>query len=357
MTSRVKTAERRIASFARKLGSGGLLVGLALLSALCFAPDRAALGKEVEMSAVDNLSAELGFPIYSWSKAAKPQAVVLAIHGATLHGRSYSIIAEKLSQKGYAVFSPDLRGFGAWYHNSGPDDLLAKHVLYHQSELDLLKLSKRLHELYPGTPLFIMGESVGANMSIRLLAQNPDAADGMILSSPAIKQRLFFGPTIIKQALTVFFVNPKAQLDITPFLKTRVSEDEKITDERINDPLGRNRLNVGELFKTRFYNKECMRFIPQLPQKLSVLVLEGSEDKLFDAADINTLMTQLPCQDKHLQMLQGKGHIHLETKFLRPEVETAVESWLAEKSSKYAQNNKDETKTTSVSSRETTAAP
>lgn len=303
-----------------------------------FSPAPAA-AKEIEARVVDNLSAELGFPLYTWAPPDNaPQAVLIAIHGATLHGRSYTTIGTELSKKGYAVFSPDMRGYGAWYHNSSPDDSLARHVLFKQSEADLTSLIKKVKELYPGKPVFLMGESVGANMAIRLMANHADCAEGMILSSPAIRQRYFIGPTVLKQLATVFFWHPTAQLDISPFLKSRVSDDERITDERVNDPLGRTKLNAGELFKTRWFNKDSLKLLPQLPKNnVSVLVLEGSDDKLFRADLIDQdLMSQIPCEDKTLHLLKGKGHIHLETKFLKEEVEKTVEAWLAEKTQKYA---------------------
>ena len=292
----------------------------------------------LEAKLVDNMSTEIGCPIYSWATTADPTAVIVAIHGATLHGRSYAVLGDKLAQKGYAVFAPDMRGFGSWYHDEHPGEEFPKHVLYRRSERDIKALLVKLRQLYPRKPIYLMGESVGANMAIRLLALDGSCADGMILSSPAIRQRMFVGPSVIKQIITVFFLNPKAQLDITPFLKSRVSESQEIIDERVNDELARNRMNAGELFKTRFFNKDSIKLVPALPDNLPVLIIEGSLDKLFDAADIKKLLSELPMEDKKLQLLEGKGHIHLETKYLKPDVEEIVCDWLSEKSAKYAKH-------------------
>jgi alpha-beta hydrolase superfamily lysophospholipase len=320
--SRVRSCSARV---------GRVLLALALVGSLC---QSSATCKEAEASVTDDLCSELGIPLYSWSAQSIPRAIVVAIHGATLHGRSYTKIAQLLSQKGYSVFAPDLRGFGAWYHNSDEADKLARSVIYSRSEADLYRLLKKLHELYPGKPIFLMGESVGANMAVRLLADHPDCADGMILSGTAIKQRIFFGPHSFLQMLTVFFVKPSAQLDITPYLRTRVSENREITEERVNDPLGRNKLNVVELFKTRFFNKDCLKLLPLLPASTCVLVLEGSRDRLFHSDDVSNLMSELPCEDKTLHILQGRGHINLETLYVPPEVESVVENWLSNKSAK-----------------------
>ncbi len=324
-----------------------LTLSLGMLASNCAGK---AYSRELETRIVDNLSSELGFPIYSWSSTSDPQAVVLAIHGATLHGTSYTTLAQRLSQKGYATFAPDLRGFGAWYHNSEDADSMARHVLYRQSEKDLKSLLDKLHELYPNKPIYLMGESVGANFAIKLLANYPDSAQGMILSSPAVKQRIFLGPSVFKQIFTVFFVHPSAQLDITPYLRSRVSESPEIIAERVNDPLARNKMNAGELFKTRWFNKECIKQLPQIPTTKSVLVIEGQEDKLFDAEDIKNMMAQIPCEDKTLHMLKGIGHINLETDFMKNEVESVVEDWLAAKSRKFMADSKSNAATATVSS-------
>lgn len=313
---------------------------LALIGLLMFCfTSLPANSREYETGIVDNLSVELGFPVYSWSPSGEVQAVLLAIHGATLHGRSYTKFGRTFANKGYAVFAPDMRGFGGWYQKNLEDDPLSHHVLYRQSESDLKKLLAKLHQLYPGKAIFLVGESVGANMAIKLIAADPECAEGMILSSPAIKQRLFFGPTVMKQVLTVFFVKPGAQLDVTPYLRSRVSEDQQIIDERVNDPLARNKMNVGELFKTRWFNKECLKFLPLVPSKISTLILEGSEDKLFHAQDVENLLSGLPCEDKTLHVLKGRGHINLETAFMNKETERVLESWLNEKCLKFAQQN------------------
>lgn len=320
---------------------GAFLLSMSLFVSLGF-PSVPAFAKEVEAKVVDNLSAELGFPIYSWAPESAPQAVLIAIHGATLHGRSYTKVAQELSKKGYVIFAPDMRGFGSWYHDHSKEEDetdFSHHVLYRQSEADLKALIKKAHELFPGKPVFLMGESVGANMAIRLLAGDPDCADGMILSSPAIKQRYFFGMSVVKQFMTVFFVNPGAQLDVTPYLRSRVSEDKRIVAERVNDPLGRNKMNVGELWKTRWFNKDSLKLLPNLPDKIAVLVLEGSEDKLFRADLIGDMMDQMPCTDKDLRLLKGKGHIHLETAYLPEDVQSVLETWLAEKTLKYSQKD------------------
>ncbi len=311
----------------RALNTGviaALIIVLMMMSAL------PAMSKELTGNVREDLTEELGFPLYVHGPDSKaPKAVVVAIHGATLHGRAFDTLSKELSKHDYMVIAGDMRGFGDWIHGKarGP---FPHHVLYKWSEADLRRLLSKLRELYPEKPIYLVGESVGANMAVRLLAGDPYCAEGAILSSPAVHQRMFIDTTVVKQFLTVM-VNPKAQLSVEPFIRKRISEKPEITLERLNDPLGRNKMNVGELFKTRWFNKESIARAPFYPSSVPILVMEGSEDKLFHPEDVNKLMADLPAKDKELLWLKGKGHINLETKFLDPEVVNLVVGWLDKK--------------------------
>lgn len=276
------------------------------------------------------LSCQLGFPVYSWrpQEVSEAKAIVVALHGATLHGRSFETLGKVLAERNYLVFAGDMRGFGAWNDElEAPNVPNPKHIIYKQSQADVLNLLEKLRGIYPDKPIYLMGESVGANMALSLLAIEPFCADGAILSSPAIKQRYFFGPTIIKQFLTVMF-KPSAQLSVEPYIKSRISHNGAITQERLSDPLSRNFMNVGELFKTRWFNKSAFKLLCCVPEHIGILILEGRKDQLFDSDDVENLMAQLKTRQKELQYLPDKGHINLETRYLDTAVISKVSSWL-----------------------------
>ena len=51
--------------------------------------------------------------LYQWTDSdAKPRAVIIAIHGILMHGRTYEHLAEHLAKEGMIVLSPDLPGCG-----------------------------------------------------------------------------------------------------------------------------------------------------------------------------------------------------------------------------------------------------
>ncbi len=59
------------------------------------------------------LASELEFPVYEWQPSdAEPTEMILAIHGLTLHGRSYSLLGKAFAAGGFYFVSSDMRGFG-----------------------------------------------------------------------------------------------------------------------------------------------------------------------------------------------------------------------------------------------------
>src|SRR5688572_25291849 len=54
--------------------------------------------------------------VTSWGQDnSSPRAIVLAIHGMTLHGGTYDRTARALAGRGVTVIAPDMRGYGRNY--------------------------------------------------------------------------------------------------------------------------------------------------------------------------------------------------------------------------------------------------
>src|SRR5271168_324164 len=110
---------------------------------------------------------DLGIPTYEWMPAGRvpPKAIVLGIHGLTLHGRRYRVIARTFAVNGAGFISMDMRGFGAsyfgdWQRFSTKDDDRRK-VDYEKSYEDIVKLAGMIKQKYPDLRLIVLGESLG----------------------------------------------------------------------------------------------------------------------------------------------------------------------------------------------------
>ncbi len=120
-------------------------------------------------------------PLRSWLPPAPPWAVVVALHGFNDHANAFADPAAILAHRGIATFAYDQRGFGRtasrgrWAGTAAMID-------------DALGVVAVLRQRYPGLPLHVMGESMGAAVAILAAehAGGAGGADGFILLAPAV---------------------------------------------------------------------------------------------------------------------------------------------------------------------------
>lgn len=123
-------------------------------------------------------AAELHFR--SWLPKRKPKAIVIALHGFNDYSNGFIRMGEFFKRRGIATYAYDQRGFGAspqagiW---PGEGNLAR----------DAAAFTTLLHARYPDTPIFLLGESMGAAVVMIASAQKdiPDIS-GLVLVSPAV---------------------------------------------------------------------------------------------------------------------------------------------------------------------------
>lgn len=119
-------------------------------------------------------------PLRQWLPKEKPKAVILALHGFNDYSNAFTVPGEYFAERGMAVYAYDQRGFGQsidWTIWPGE-----KNLTY-----DVADTVKALHAEYPETPLYVLGESMGAAVVILTLAEHDmPEVKGAVLVSPAV---------------------------------------------------------------------------------------------------------------------------------------------------------------------------
>jgi alpha-beta hydrolase superfamily lysophospholipase len=302
---------------------------VAVVAGLIFA---LALGRPAlaETIKVDDgpLATKLKLPVYQWQDNQKtPRAVVLAIHGLTMHGTVFDTCARSLAADGAIVVAPDLRGYGAWYQKGTDTD-----INYEQSEKDVCQLAEVLRQQYKGLPMFVAGESLGGAMAIRLAAKHPELIDGLILCSPAIK--MYHPPKALVDA-TLALANRSHELDISDYIKKNFSEDSQITEEGLHDPLIRRHLSMVDLLESCRFIAASRRYIGKIPAAIPVLVMQGEKDRVVRPSGVTVLESSLKTSDTTVRILPQRGHILLETNHVHSEDMKAIISWVDSECEKY----------------------
>jgi acylglycerol lipase len=145
-------------------------------------------------------------PYRAWLPEKNPRAVIVALHGFNDYSHAFEIPGEYMRLRGVAVYAYDQRGFGltpstgVW---AGEENLLR----------DAADMVNAVHARYPGTPLYLLGESMGGAVAIdAVTSPGFPEADGLILSAPAIWGGETMNPLFRLSLWTFAHVNPKKQL-------------------------------------------------------------------------------------------------------------------------------------------------
>ena len=137
-----------------------------------------------------------------WMPKGKPKAILIYAHGIHTHSGNSYYRAERLNNHGYAFYCHDYYGHG---YSEGSRFLIPSSWKNNLADSrSFVKLVASQHD--PSIPIFLMGESYGANLTINLarhFQDNPESGpanlDSVILASSAISFDL--PPYPIKLAL------------------------------------------------------------------------------------------------------------------------------------------------------------
>jgi alpha-beta hydrolase superfamily lysophospholipase len=260
-------------------------------------------------------------PCLAWLDRDKPiQAVIVCVHGLGLHNGTYEAFGKRMAQLGYATYAIDVRGFGAWMENKGKEkvdfDLCLNDVR------TTLKVVRRAH---PGVPVFLLGESMGGAIALRVTSMYPDLVDGLISSVPA-GDRFKQAKTSLKVALNLL-KNPNKEINIGEGVVSQATQKEELRKSWLEDPLARVKLSAKELLQFQNFmngNHDCAKNIV----KTGVLIVQGCQDKLVRPEGTVELFNHLGTADRQIVLIPKAEHlIFEENQFTDQEIAT-VNSWI-----------------------------
>jgi alpha-beta hydrolase superfamily lysophospholipase len=293
------------------------------------------------------LSKAIHLPTYEWiPKDSQPVGLLLAVHGLTLHGKRYEIVCKAFAAGGFYTCAFDMRGFGRCYSDEQQKFWAAadsiRRVNYTKTSSDMVRLASGIKQRYPNLPLFLMGESLGTTLCIKLAAEHPELVDGLILSGPTAKVHplMFVHPKVIAACTAGYFMHPRFQVNTDAFVKYLVSNDPDVIKEMLDDPLCRKGLSVSELLKTDKLVSKTLSYARRIKLNEPVLILQGSEDRCMVPRAVTELAKDIPSSDQTLRWLHEHGHLLLETAYLSPATVDALANWMQQHNASHIQINK-----------------
>ncbi|KAL7001140.1 acylglycerol lipase [Sarracenia purpurea var. burkii] len=217
-------------------------------------------------------------------------------------------IAKQIAASGYGVYAIDHPGFGLseGLHGYIPsfDDIVDNTIEQYN------KIKERPE--VRGLPCFILGQSMGGAVALKVHLKEPHDWDGVVLVAPMCKISEDIAPpeAIVKVITLLSKVMPKAKLapQIDPKLAFRELEKRKMASYNVicySDPM---RLKTAvELLKTA-------KYVESHVQKVSspLLILHGAADKVTDPLVSQFLYDKASSRDKTLKIYDEGYHCILE---------------------------------------------
>ena len=278
------------------------------------------------MTATDNIRREErtirgagGIELFErcWLPDGPARATILLIHGFGEHTGRYDFAGEWLAARGWAVRGFDLRGHGL---SDGPR---ATVPTYREYLDDLRACLPAVRAAAGGTPIYLLGHSMGGCVTALWLAVDRPPVAGTMLSGAVLPRDGWRSPLFrFVKALGARIPGlPLAALDAAD-----VSRDSEIVRRYDADPLVyRGRLRAGHVAATLRSVERIERDAARIDVPL--LIMHGEQDALASPEGSRWLYEHVSSTDRTLKIYDGLYHEILNEPE-REQVLADMDAWL-----------------------------
>lgn len=246
-----------------------------------------------------------------------PKAVVVLVHGMGEHSSRYTTsVVPKLVENDFAVVAFDQFGHGKTSGKRG-------HCPSFQAVLEsITKTIEKAKELYPNSPMFLYGHSMGGNCVINYILRKQSDIKGIVASSPFLK--LAFQPPSWKLSLGKMM--QKIAPSITLGNELDANDISRVQDEvakYISDPLIHDKISPNYSLSFIDSGKWAIENASKL--KTPMLLVHGTGDKIIDYKGSVEFANK---SDVAQVKIYEDGYHELHNDLCKDEVLQAITSWL-----------------------------
>jgi alpha-beta hydrolase superfamily lysophospholipase len=260
-------------------------------------------------------------PGYVWmDPKQKVHAIVFSIHGLGLHHKAYEPLAKSLAPHGIMTIAMDVRGFGTFMEAAGFEKLSMRDCVE-----DLKGIVRTLRKDYPNTPLFVLGESMGGALALRVVAELPGEVDGLICSVPSGSR---YGSTATALRIGANFLLDKTKpVPVGYSVVKQATQNPEVQRCWIDDPNSRLQLSPEELINFQLFMDENPKFATQIKDK-PVILFQGHNDRLVKEQGTLDLFDALGTPQKTIILLGDTEHLIFEAGQFKAELPLLLDAWI-----------------------------
>jgi acylglycerol lipase len=263
-------------------------------------------------------------PLRKWLPWGRTEAVILALHGFNDYSHAFEAAGEAWAKDGIATYAYDQRGFGA-----APERGLwpGRQALAADAET----ACGVLRRLYPGVPLYLLGESMGGAVVVIAMTGESGtpipSVDGVILTAPAVWGRATMG-LAPRLALWVG-VRLMPSLTLTgQSLHILASDNIPMLRALGRDPLVIKETRVDTIWGLVNLMDAALVSAPKL--KMPLLLMYGAKDEIIPKRPLRRFVRDLPYDPHDRRRLAYYQHgYHMLLRDLEgPVVRADVAGWI-----------------------------
>ncbi len=260
-------------------------------------------------------------PYRAWLPQGKPKAIILAVHGMNEYSRAFAMPAASWQKAGIATYAYDQRGFGGAPQRGiwpGRGVMVA----------DLKAMARLVRARHPGTPLYLLGVSMGGGVVLAALGgSDPPAVSGAILVAPAIWGRktmpALYPPALWLAAHTVPWV------EITGDDIRRVPSDNiAMLRELGRDPRVIKATRVDAVYGVVGLMDKALAAAANV--RVPVLMLYGEKDQIIPKKPTLAMLKRLPRARRRVALYRKGWHMLLRD-LQRAVVHRDIAAWIADR--------------------------
>lgn len=224
---------------------------------------------------------------------------ILYMHGIESHMGWFMDMAEKLQDKGLAIYAFDRRGSGLSKEERGHIDN------YNILINDISDVVERVKKERPGKKLYLMGICGGGKFAVDFAGSRPQGIDGLVLISPAVKTKVTLPIKDKLDVLVSSFLNPVKKI-ATPLRFDMFTKNKKYIEFIKNDNLSLHHLTARFYRELAFMDLALSKKIFNVD--MPILTLLAGDDPIVDNNAMRTWHGRLKSRDKTIWLFEGACH-------------------------------------------------
>jgi alpha-beta hydrolase superfamily lysophospholipase len=260
-----------------------------------------------------------------------PRAALIAIHGISGSVEDFEPLGQYFAPRNYAVYSWNYRGMGFDPNLERRGDLRD----FSKLTQDLRAFTQFVREREPeGTPVVLVGESLGSAIAVQALLEEPALARALVLIAPVLRlrpemawyQRLMFRAFL--------FIAPGKRLNLSDLGDSdaqengpgRVTRLESRQQALIANEPNQPRFTLAALAAMVKFLNDAGDRLDQLA--VPVLVNYAGDDIFMEPGKVETLFRNALPEERYQLKLYNEARHHLLFDPLTPDMLEATRRWL-----------------------------